>query len=400
MSIHFVTGKPGGGKGLYSMKLIYDEIVGGNRPIITNLAVKLDPWLLNGEPQIGLRGYLSKKHGNTFDIDNRLVLLSDEQCKEFFRHRGGGVVADVELEKGKVVSFDTRPAMEGGGVLYVLDECWKFFGARDWQDTGKGVLFYASQHRKFGDDVLIVTQSSKQIDAALVRVAQDFTVVRNHGKEKLGPFRQPNVFTTSTFAEPPSGALGQMPMERKVFRIDVKGLAACYDTSAGVGIMGRGSADTRERKKGVSIGWLLAGLVVVLVLLAMLPKTLGWIAGRTIAGAVKIGTNAVHQVSTAIVKTNSPAPLMASTIQGGVTNLNEIVPDRPKTLPEGVVWVTGYSRSGNAVKVWLSDGRTFTQQDRELQFIGRDYVIVDRVKYRFAPPTAAPPSAPLRSVRE
>jgi hypothetical protein len=55
-------------------------------------------------------------------------------------------------------------------------------------------------------------------------------------------------------------------------------------------------------------------------------------------------------------------------------------------LPQVESQANGWTRSGNAVKVWLSDGRTFTQEDRELQFIGRDFVLIDRVKYRFAPP--------------
>src|SRR5882724_5595688 len=50
-------------------------------------------------------------------------------------------------------------------VFYCIDECWKFFNARDWQNTGPGVLFYSAQHRKLGDTLLLLTQHSKQVES-------------------------------------------------------------------------------------------------------------------------------------------------------------------------------------------------------------------------------------------
>ena len=37
MSIHFISGKPGGGKSLYATKLIIDEFIHGDRQIVTNV---------------------------------------------------------------------------------------------------------------------------------------------------------------------------------------------------------------------------------------------------------------------------------------------------------------------------------------------------------------------------
>ena len=53
MSIHFISGKPGGGKGLYCMKLILDELVKGRRPVVTNLPIKIQPWVSDGQPGVG-----------------------------------------------------------------------------------------------------------------------------------------------------------------------------------------------------------------------------------------------------------------------------------------------------------------------------------------------------------
>ena len=41
MSIHFVSGKPGGGKTLYGLKLIVEELVLGKREIFTNVPLNL-----------------------------------------------------------------------------------------------------------------------------------------------------------------------------------------------------------------------------------------------------------------------------------------------------------------------------------------------------------------------
>ena len=55
------------------------------------------------------------------------------------------------------------------------------------------------------------------------------------------------------------------PMSTREFSLDVAGLAACYDTSAGVGVTGRGDADRGRRLKGIPF-WVVypAGAAVVL----------------------------------------------------------------------------------------------------------------------------------------
>lgn len=50
--------------------------------------------------------------------------------------------------------------------------------------------------------------------------------------------------------------------------------------------------------------------------------------------------------------------------------------------------MTGIAQDRGQVTVWLSDGRTYTNRDRELTFIGRNFVVIDQVVYRFAPPKA------------
>ena len=186
--ISFITGKPGGGKGLLSMQQIVDELVNGQRHIICNTPVRLLPWIFgDGRPMLGLKAYLVLKYRKDFDCEKRVHVLPDEEISCFFLWR----VVEGQLIKAKfdsvrkgegeerITGFDTSLASASGGILYVVDEAWKFYSARNWQKTGDAMLFYSAQHRHFGDDVLIVTQHTKQIDPAIQRVAQDFWVVTN-----------------------------------------------------------------------------------------------------------------------------------------------------------------------------------------------------------------------------
>ena len=279
--IHFVMGKPGGGKGLFVMQKLVDELRNGQRPIVTNLAVKLHPWVRDGmgkhgKAEIGLLQYLQSKFGQTFDAERRIYVLPDEEMPNFYGLRPNGEMQRADLvrdTKGRVRSFDTGLAVRNGGVFYLLDEVWKFWGARNWQETGEGVHSYSAQHRKFGDDVLLVSQTVKQVDSQIRSLCQDFTLVRNRFKERIGLFRQPGVFTVDVYLEPPGPTV--RPMQSFPFLLDAEGLGACYDTSAGVGIMGQGGADLGERRKGLPFWLLVLGILGVAGLMSSLPWLIG-----------------------------------------------------------------------------------------------------------------------------
>jgi hypothetical protein len=397
MSIHFVVGKPGGGKGVYSMKQIIEELRHSKRNIVTNLPVRMHPWV-NGslQPQLGLKAYLERTFkGESFDCEARVHILADDQCTDFYRHRGRGLVCDpvseIDRKSGvsKVTGFDTAPALLAGGVFYCMDECWKFYGSREWQNTGKGVLYYSAQHRHFGDDVLLVTQNTEQIDKALRGVAQDFTVVRNHAKERFGLFRQPGMFSTKTFQEPPSGANAK-PSHSSVYRLDIGGIAQCYDTSAGVGIIGRGAADQGARKKGLPIWLLVAGGIVGLTIIGFIPHFL-------MMAATKATTSgAPAAVSAAAVK--SPVPAVVTL---PLRSRGEVAPGASDNGSKGSaaelpsVRVTGICWSGKHGTCYLSDGTKFESTDPLCTRMGLDYAIYDGVVWRFT--SAQPKQKPIDS---
>jgi len=397
MSIHFITGKPGGGKGLVAMEEIVKELVNGERPIITNLPVQIEPWIrcirrggkTKRKPEIGLRNYLIQTHGSDFNVKERVFLLDDEtQTKEFYlwRKNGHGLACAQWTHKqgqdGKVKldAFDTELASKGG-VFYVIDECWKFFNARDWQNTGPGVLFYSAQHRKLGDTLLLVTQHSKQVESQMRMVAQDFWVVRNHSKLKLGPFRQPSMFMVSTFESLPTGGNTQEPMSRRVFRLDKEGLGACYDTAAGVGLQGGAGADIGEKAKGLPF-WMI-GLLIIAVGLGLvgLARSAGWGTGKLLTGGfqkAKQSTNTLAKAGEGMFPGLAQAltPKLGAPVER--PRGYDVVTNEPASHRE----MTGYY-STNTIwgepfwTVCLSDGSTYRTRDGHLNYVTPNYCIVD-----------------------
>jgi len=277
MAIHFVTGRPGAGKGLYSMKLLVEEIQGTNRAIVTNLALLPEK----------LAEYMHNQFGQSFDLLTRLQMVHDDELSEFFCYRGPGhgKLECTKDEKGRAYAYDIATAMSRGGVFYLLDEVHLAFGARDWMNTGRAVMYYASQHRKLGDDVIMVTQAPKNVESQFRSLAQDYTTVRNHGMEKMFFFKQPKVFSRQTFLNMPTGAQGQKPMEKGIFRMNLK-VANCYDTAQGVGIHERGEADKgKDRRKGISWMWILGIIGIVILGLTQLPRLLSTGAEKMISVA-------------------------------------------------------------------------------------------------------------------
>lgn len=373
MAISFVTGKPGGGKGLVCMRSVIDELRNGDRPIITNLAVKLHPWVRrvkrNGSvkwtPQLGLKSFLLKEYGKDFDCEKRVHLLTDEQAGEFYLYRvenGQLIKAETQKDKdGKVVQFDTGPALANAGVLYIVDEAWKFYGAREWQSTGKGVLFYSAQHRKFGDTLLLCTQNTKQVDTALRQVAEDFWVCTNHSKKTLGMFRQPDMFSIKIYDQvPTTGTLE--PMSRKVFKLDKKGLGSCYDTAAGVGLAGNGGADIGEKAKGLPAWTVILFLVAVGFVVIGAAKGFGKVTTHMLtpakpaaSGPAKTETAALGQDMKLLM--GKPVPVSTSATEQVESR---VVLER--------VYLTGYSKLNRELFA-LSDGRMVSETDPGVRVI-------------------------------
>lgn len=380
--IHFLMGPPGAGKGVVAMQKIVDCLVNDTCPVVTNLAVRPDPWVRvikrRGKrtfvPELGLRNYLLRQYGKTFDLDKRLLTLNDDQAQEFFRYRGHGcdpLPATYDKDR-RLTAIDYGPAANGEPVLFVVDEAWKFWNSRNWQKTGPAVQDYAAQHRKLGDEVWLCTQHAKQVETVIRQVAEDYHVVTNHGNKPLGIFRQPNIFSVAVYSDLPTGNASALQV--KPFRLDKKGLGSCFDTSGGVGISGGAGADIGARKRGVPFWVLVVLAVCLLVGVTQIPRAIKLLWGSR---------SAPKPVA------RSSAPASSPSLASGVASMLGLSPSNGVASVEPVTMV-GYARFLDYWSVRLSDGREFRAGDPRVSAVSDRSVTVSGVTYYYQSPPSAP----------
>jgi len=401
MATSFVTGKPGGGKGLYTAAKTVEELLLTQRDIMGNFAWEKLPWV-NGEfrPQMGLSAYMTLRHRGTHGCESRIWRLTDDACRDFYLYRAVSEVKAVELESlglatrvvesdgvlvpsewqvkrtkvlmrakvtetsaskdgAKICAFDTTLIAAAGGCLIVLDEAWRHWGSRNWQNTGEGILYYLSQHRKTGDDLFICSQAVKDIDAALVRKSQDFLLCVNRGMLRMGRFKQPDNIKVEVYEHPPTGHM-MRPMRTEVFKIDKQGLAQTYDTTAGVGLTGRMVGDMGKKRPGIPFKYLIAALCVF-------PFVMWFLLSKGLHAATKTGVDSVVHTSTnKTVGQNIAGYFSGPQNSRSFTNANQAE----------TVTCTGYAYMGAYWLVYLSDGRILNSKRDDVSRISPDYVVV------------------------
>jgi len=329
--IHMYIGPPRSGKSYASLKEILEELVWGNRIIITNLSIDLGK----------LNEYVATEHPEfKGDINQRIRILDEAQSKEFYRYRritgDIGAVSREDSLKGVHLPYGDHA---GDGVLYVIDEAHIPFDAREWATTGPELTFYNSQHGKLSDEAIFITQFEKLIEQRVRAFAQDFYYFQNMGLERfMTYFHKPQMFTMEVHRKPPSGPGSHPPLEKRHYRMNFK-LANCYDTSAGVGIKGRNKPE-KKGKKGLNIFWLLVPIALVVYLLTRAPD---WVTKG--ASLLTDGANQLEEKAEDAVReraTNGP-PLPTQEAQ-------------PKVPPVEKPHATGYIESSRGTTVTLSDG--------------------------------------------
>src|ERR1051325_11106369 len=117
MAIHAISGKPGGGKSMYSVKLILDELLYGTRVVITNVPLhipRLNEWLQTEYPS------------KTIDLFFRVRMLDEQMTSHFWTYRPKGrdewlripELTKEDWQSGKKPSYSM---VEDNGVMYVID---------------------------------------------------------------------------------------------------------------------------------------------------------------------------------------------------------------------------------------------------------------------------------------
>jgi len=359
MAIHFLSGKPRAGKTLYGFKLLVDELLYGSRVVITNLPIRA------GE----LNSYLQRKYPDkNINLLERLIQLSDDETGVFWTvrpHCKINVLSEAEWRAGQRPDYS---AAKDGGVFYVIDEVHNFFNARKWMETGRDVLFYLSQHGKLGDTVICITQHVGNVDKQFRSVTQDYTYLRNYGKEKMGVFKLPGVFVRKTYPQPATGQTAAM--ETGTFRLDVTGLAACYDTAQGVGIHGQ-RADKGEKKRGVS--WLWAVILVPLALIAFYrvgPHVIARFISPYRPNAPLHTAPVSNTVPAVLPPSTALVPAVLPPSSAAVSN------SAPVAASNTVPVVTGIVTMNHDVFITLSDGRCLSSGRGDIRAMNWDYVLL------------------------
>ena len=133
--IEMYTGTPGSGKSLHCAKTIYQKLTRGKN-VIANFDINMSAF----KP--------SKKFGHFVYIDN------SDLTPEF--------LVDFALQNHK---RSTSGHIVEGQTVVIIDECQIMFNCREWQANNRQrwATFF-TQHRKFGYDIVLITQFDRLVD--------------------------------------------------------------------------------------------------------------------------------------------------------------------------------------------------------------------------------------------
>lgn len=246
-------GKVGSGKSLWAMEQLCLELHRSTRQIVTTMDILI--------PE--LNQFVQKRWPlQDCRVCQRITFIDKAQLKQFWRHRGNERLDHVSpLVLGKFGEGDEWKNLDP--VFYLLDEDHEGFGARDWQKTGPEFISYITQHRHLGDDVLGTCPQPSLLDKQFRGMIGECVVLDNWYKRSVKWFKLPRVIKWKLYANCPPMP-GEMPSQDGTMRIDAAGLAGCYRTEGGLGVVGK-QADKGRESKGVpwwTLIFLLVGLVV------------------------------------------------------------------------------------------------------------------------------------------
>jgi len=222
--------------------------------------------------------------------------------------------------------------------------------------TGKGCLFYLSQHRKLKDDIICITQSIGNVDKQFRSVAEDFSVMRNEYTAKLRPFRGRGRFTRKTYEQYTGDTSRQVPFEISHFRLDAAGIASCYNTSAGVGIL-NDSNPCKGYSDHVDLACLACG-------------------GLNDHRDTLVNQGCADQISGTI---DAPSLPSSEVVTPSIETENVILGEPQSLPPEQMPWLwTGYYKIAGVHYITIGrdgDGITISSRNRLLAAIKPDHVV-------------------------
>ncbi|HEX2101669.1 MAG TPA: zonular occludens toxin domain-containing protein, partial [Candidatus Synoicihabitans sp.] len=326
-----------------------------------------------------------------FNFDERVRVIKDQDVMEFYRFRAGGLVLppspDFECEvkermprlefmaqmKENFLAVKAAPEFQRRPVTYYIDEAHNYFSSREWAQTGRGLLYYASQHRHLHDEIFLITQVLDNVETQMRRLVSETHVVRNQLRRRLGPWKLRPVFRVRHFYGTPSGgaATQAKPYDTSVFHLDPAGVAGCYQT---VGALGVHTKPEVIKNKGLPWWTMYAALGAGCLLLGGLFFGVPMAGGRMAASMVdpNLGRKPTGGQS-------APGPVSPSS-----TSQLEDAPQAKEESKTAAPWVLAAFLPPMQFRVLLSDGRVLTIDDvREFRF--REWILTEageRIQWR------------------
>lgn len=170
--IEVFTGKLGGGKSYHAVSRMSRQLALGGL-VVTN--IDLD-W-----PE--MVRYCDEKYGVRIEERQYRRLVDEMETVTVVNQLG----KSVSLEVSKIYNFHSmvpKGTLEFP-VLAVIDEAHLYFNSRDYAITdklGRAMLAYLSQSRKVGNDLILIVQDWRNLDAQFIRQLQYLWKFRDMSK--------------------------------------------------------------------------------------------------------------------------------------------------------------------------------------------------------------------------
>lgn len=347
--LHIVVGPTGSGKSMFMMQWIGRILAKTDRTIVTNLPInwhglaeemkerydwagKLEDRIYHTEQYLELKNFwLCFGFGwSAIDIEEdayelgfrpdystvyRYVqkeLRAGEPIdrKPLYRMRAGQVRS--LLEAGEVEAMD---AAKIASTEILIDEAGSVFpqlskrdNSKHWKLAYTHALEHKRKIRPDGLNVVCACQFANQLDSEIRNQANSWIYLANFAGRRRGIFYLPKRSVWQQYPTQPRDT--DKPDLTGHFAISAESWGRTYDTSAGVGLGGGMSADTKAKVGGISWAWfpVIIGVIVLGGILFMkaapggITATFRWLlgmaGGKTIEAKAAVGsvtTNAVHQ---------------------------------------------------------------------------------------------------------
>jgi len=389
MAIHIIYGPGGAGKSRFQVgDVVIPELVYGRRNVLTNLPLntgRLNQFLEERFPAVKV------------DVVGRLRILTSEECAVFWRHRGPFHWKTFEGGFGGHPTIELVEYHNPYGTVYVIDEAGDVgFSAVAWAEnigrTSRAVecVHYLDQQRKMGDDSYFSTngRAPNAIAKGFRDKAHFFIRLKNNRLAVFGMFRGSDNLQWQKFTVEPTPSNGAEPVASGKFDLDIKGVASCYRTQDGNGIVGT-VADIGKRPKGISIYWVFPMFIALSSLCVLIP----WLLGKGTAAVMSTHAADVSKAVDASARKADPVSPAVTVHQG----------EPKKTVAASEVYATGWARVGSRVRVTLSDGTTLN--DDEIRAVSRSAVyLADGRRFPFraqrTPVSVETPANRQKPIRE